>query len=67
MHGKIVIELTRKGETRETASDLPMLGHDAYWFAKKIRELVWTSKDGDEVVMADYYDVTAVRTSTEVG
>ncbi len=65
MHGKILIELTRKTETRETASDLPDLGHDAYWFAKEIRKLVWTSKAGDEVVMADHYDVTAVRVSTE--
>ena len=40
MHGKLVIELTRKGETRETASDLPDMGHDAYWFAKEIRKLV---------------------------
>ena len=46
MRGTIEIELTRKSETRETLSDLPDLGHDAYWFAKKIRELVWTSKSG---------------------
>lgn len=67
MRGKIVIELTRIEDTRETASDLPVLGHDAYWFAKQIRELVWTSKAGDEVRMADYYEVTSVRTTTEAG
>jgi hypothetical protein len=51
MQGKITIELTRKRETRETGSDLPGLGHDAYWFAKQIRELVWTSKAGEELRM----------------
>jgi hypothetical protein len=65
MQGKILIELTRKAETRETASDLPDMGHDAYWFAKEIRSLVWKSKAGDEVVMSDYYDVTAVSVKTE--
>jgi hypothetical protein len=65
MRGKITIELTRIEDTRDSTSDLPVLGHDAYWFAKQIRELVWTSKEGEEVRMADYYDVTAVRTSTQ--
>lgn len=64
MRGKITIELTRKAETRETGSDLPDLGHDAYWFAKEIRELVWTGKTGEEVRMADFYDVTAIAAAT---
>ena len=64
MQGKLTIELTRRQPTRETASDLPDLGHDAYWFAKQIRELVWTSKAGEEVRMADYYEVTTVRAET---
>jgi hypothetical protein len=29
---------------------MPDLGHDAYWFAKQIRELVWRSKAGEEAV-----------------
>lgn len=64
MQGKITIELTRRDPTRETASDLPDLGHDAYWFAKQIRDLVWTSKAGEDVRMGDYYEVTAVRAET---
>src|SRR3954451_21651371 len=62
--GKITIELTRKRETRETGSDLPDLGHDAYWLAKQIRELVGTSKAGEEVRMGDFYDVTAIAATT---
>lgn len=65
MLGKIVIELTRRDDTRETFSDLPDLGHDAYWFAKSIHGLKWTSKDGQEVLMSDVYDVTAVSASSE--
>jgi hypothetical protein len=64
MQRKITIELTRKRETRETSSDLRDLGHDAYWFAKQIRELVWTSRAGEEVRMGDFYDVTAIAANT---
>lgn len=64
MQGKIAIELTRRPETRETGSDLPDLGHDAYWFVKQIRELVWTSKSGEEVRMDDFYEVTGVAVTT---
>jgi hypothetical protein len=64
VQGKITIELTRRQETRETASDLPDLEHDAYWFAKQVRDLVWTSKVGEEVRMGDYDEVTAVRVAT---
>ena len=64
MQGKITIELTRRGGTRETGSDLPDLGHDAYWFAKQMRELVWQSKSGEQVRMADYYDATSISVNS---
>jgi hypothetical protein len=59
--GNITVELSPKAPTRDTFSDLPNLGHDAYWFAKQIRDLKWTSKDGVEVTMSDYYDVVGVH------
>ena len=64
MRGTITIELTRRNPTRETGSDLPDLGHDGYWFAKQLPDLVWTSKVGEQVRMGDYYEVTAVRVAT---
>jgi hypothetical protein len=67
VEGTITIELTRRQPTRETGSDLPDLGHDGYWFAKQVRDLVWKSKSGEEVRMDDYYEVTAVRIGTGRG
>ena len=64
MQGKITIELRAK-HTRQTGSDLPDLGHDAYWLKKAIRDLKYTDATGKEQLpISDKYEI--VRVSTEI-
>ncbi len=64
MQGKITIELRAK-RSRETGSDLPDLGHDAYWLKKAIPDLTYTAPDGQEIRIADKYEITRVGTRIE--
>ena len=59
MRGKIVLEVTRRGELPESLA-LPDMGHVASFLRKELPDLIWRSQDGKTWRLGDAWEVTAV-------